>query len=579
MELQVANPKKLKLNPDNPRRTKASPEADAQLTANIKAIGLIQPPIVRDQDGKLVVIAGDRRVKCSIAAGLTEIHVLVTKHDDNADPLRALPENVQRAQMGPVDQWRAIEGLCGSGWSEDAIGVAFSMPVRTIRKLRLLASILPAMLDRMAHDLPREDELRKIAAAALDEQEAVWKTHKPKRGHDPEWHAIARALHKARVPAAAAKFDEEIARTYGVRWEDDLFGPADKDNRTTTDVEQFFAAQQHWLETTLPENGVILEAEGWGGGKLPPRAERTYGQPREGDQIGFFIDQRTGEVGEIPFRILERSTADRAGGSDAHGGVDQPKAPRPEISKKGVEQIGDLRTDALHQGLREAPIDDTKLLGLLVLAFAGLNIRVESAADRAFNQRFGSYSAGGARSSIARGLIEGGHLTSDLDVLRTSAREMLVQVLSCREGMTQSGVVARVAGDVIGADAFLPNMADEEFLKTLSKGGIENAVRGLGLAPRNTGKEMRAALLEHVGQGRYVLPNACFALQAEELSALQKRIADDRAPPVSNETLGDEEDGDGDSKGLDLEIDPDVEALGDGTGHLAEGADELRSAA
>ena len=57
MELQVANPKKLKLNPDNPRRTKASPEADAQLTANIKAIGLIQPPIVRELDGKLVVIA------------------------------------------------------------------------------------------------------------------------------------------------------------------------------------------------------------------------------------------------------------------------------------------------------------------------------------------------------------------------------------------------------------------------------------------------------------------------------------------------------------------------------------------
>ena len=395
------------------------------------------------------------------------------------------------------------------------------------------------------------------------------------------WHEIARALHKARVPATAAKFDEEIARTYGVRWEDDLFGPADKDNRTTTDVEQFFAAQQHWLETNLPENGVILETEGWGGGKLPPRAERTYGQPREGDQIGFFIDQRTGEVGEIPFRIPERSAVGRASGGDAGGaGFEQPKAPRPEISKKGVEQIGDLRTDALHQGLREAPIDDAKLLGLLVLAFAGLNIRVESAADRAVSQQFGSYSAGGSRGSIARRLIDGGHLTSDLDVLRTSARDMLVQVLSCREGMTQSGVVARVAGDVIGADAFLPNMADEEFLKTLSKGGIENAIRGLGLAPRNTGKEMRAALLEHVGQGRYVLPGACFALQAEELSELQKRIAQDRAPPVSDETLSDEEEG-GDGEGLDFEIDPDAEALGDdeGAGHPPNGADELRSAA
>lgn len=60
MELRVVNPKKLKANPDNPRRTRASPDADAQLTANIRAIGLIQSPLVREADGKLVVTAGDR---------------------------------------------------------------------------------------------------------------------------------------------------------------------------------------------------------------------------------------------------------------------------------------------------------------------------------------------------------------------------------------------------------------------------------------------------------------------------------------------------------------------------------------
>ena len=178
--------------------------------------------------------------------------------------------------MGPVDQWRAIEGLCGSGWSEDAIGVAFSMPVRTIRKLRLLASILPAMLDRMAHNLPREEDLRKIAAASLPEQEMVWKNHKPKRGHDPMWFEIARALHKTRVPATVARFDEETASTFGVRWEDDLFGPADQDNRSTTDVEQFFAAQQHWLEATLPENAVILEAGDYGDLKLPRQRPTSH---------------------------------------------------------------------------------------------------------------------------------------------------------------------------------------------------------------------------------------------------------------------------------------------------------------
>ena len=107
---------------------------------------------------------------------------------------------------------------------------------------------------------------------------------------------------------------------------------------------------------------------------------------------------------------------------------------------------------------------------------------------------------------------------------------MLIQVLSCRVGLSQSGPVARVAGDAIGADAFLPSMAKDDFLKTLSKGGIENAIRELGLAPRNTGKEMRAALIEHVGQGRYVLPAAHFALRAAELSELHDRIEADRSP-------------------------------------------------
>ena len=86
-----------------------------------------------------------------------------------------------------MDQWRAIEALCGAGWSEEAIATSFNYPVRTIQKLRLLAKIHPAMLDHMALNLPREDEQRIIAAAPREEQEAVWTKHKPKRGQAVSW--------------------------------------------------------------------------------------------------------------------------------------------------------------------------------------------------------------------------------------------------------------------------------------------------------------------------------------------------------------------------------------------------------
>lgn len=58
-------------------------------------------------------------------------------------------ENIAREAMNPVDQWRAIERLVALGWTEEAIGIALALPVRQIRKLRLLANVLPVMLDHI----------------------------------------------------------------------------------------------------------------------------------------------------------------------------------------------------------------------------------------------------------------------------------------------------------------------------------------------------------------------------------------------------------------------------------------------
>ncbi|KSV75518.1 hypothetical protein N185_16900 [Sinorhizobium sp. GW3] len=47
--------------------------------------------------------------------------------------------------MNSVDQWRGIEWLVALGRSEEAIAVALALPARQIRKLRLLANVLPAI--------------------------------------------------------------------------------------------------------------------------------------------------------------------------------------------------------------------------------------------------------------------------------------------------------------------------------------------------------------------------------------------------------------------------------------------------
>jgi ParB family chromosome partitioning protein len=159
--LRSVNPRTLKLNPDNPRRTAVAKEMEAQLIASIQAIGLLQPPVVREIDGELVVRAGNRRVKAAIAAGLKQIDVYALDGEDTIDPMAAMSENLVRVSMNPVDTWRGIQRLEDQGWNEEAIAGALALPARTVRKLKLLGALHPPMLDVMAKgSMPSEEQLR-----------------------------------------------------------------------------------------------------------------------------------------------------------------------------------------------------------------------------------------------------------------------------------------------------------------------------------------------------------------------------------------------------------------------------------
>ena len=550
MELRTVDPRTLKVNPDNPRRTGAGEHADAQMVANIKAVGILQPPVVREKGKHLEIVAGHRRVAAAIAVGFPEVLVLVRGPDDGGDGVRALSENVVRAPLDVVSQWKAIEALVSADWSEKAIATALALSLRTLRKLRLLAQILPAMLTQMElGDVPGEGYLRVIAAASPDEQAAAWKRCKPKKGQQAAWHEVARVLEKRTLPAKVARFDDELARIYGITWTDDLFVPAGEDGRTTDQVEQFLAAQGEWLAGNLPENGHLAELDQYDSPRLPREAMRSYGRPRKGESIACYVDPRTGEVEQVGYRLPE--TRRGAAASTGTGEKPAPK-PRPDITSKGVDMIGALRTDALHQALRESMIPDDVLIGLLVLGLGAQNVQVRSGADRK------EY---GWREGIAGRLTEGGVLTQDLGVLRSAAREMLVEVLSCRTDMSQSGMNARYAGAAIGADALLPNMATGDFLKCLSRQAMERTASANGVAPRNTGKETRAAMVAHCGSGTFVHPAALFPPTAEELRSRRHR-----GSLIAAEQPGGDGAGDGNPApdGLDLDrADADETGTGD----------------
>jgi hypothetical protein len=138
-----------------------------------------------------------------------------------------------------------------------------------------------------------------------------------------------------------------------------------------------------------------------------------------------------------------------------------------------------------------------------------------------------------------------GKLEFDMDTLRIAVRSLLIDVLSCRENRSDSGVVSRVAGDAIGADNFLPNMGTEDFLSCLSRPALEGACTNTSVLPRQKVKDTRAALVEHFQEGHFVHASALFAPDEAKLAAWLKKHErveqpeDDGTPAEQDELDGD----------------------------------------
>lgn len=127
----------------------------------------------------------------------------------------------------------------------------------------------------------------------------------------------------------------------------------------------------------------------------------------------------------------------------------------------------------------------------------------------------GQYRASGLAEAGAT-LTEGGVLTRDLAAIRRAARHALVEVLSCRENQSSSGIGARYAGAAIDADTYLPNMATEDFLPALSRAALERCAAGNSLRPLPRVKDTRSALIARIGDGTFVYPGDRFAPTKDE---------------------------------------------------------------
>ena len=90
-------------NPDQPRR-KFDKEALEDLAASIREKGIIQPLIVRSHAGGYEIVAGERRWRAAQMANQHEVPVLIREFNDTEVLEIAIIENVQRADLNPMEE-------------------------------------------------------------------------------------------------------------------------------------------------------------------------------------------------------------------------------------------------------------------------------------------------------------------------------------------------------------------------------------------------------------------------------------------------------------------------------------------
>lgn len=101
---------KIIANKEQPRKIFKDKEL-LELSASIKENGIIQPITVKEEDGKFVIIAGERRFRASKLAGLEQVPVIVKKVTKKDTLVMALIENIQRSDLNCIEEGLAYYQL------------------------------------------------------------------------------------------------------------------------------------------------------------------------------------------------------------------------------------------------------------------------------------------------------------------------------------------------------------------------------------------------------------------------------------------------------------------------------------
>ena len=138
-------------NRKQPRKT-FDDEKLEELAESIKTFGLLQPILVQKRDGYYEIIAGERRWRAALKAGLKEVPVIIRDYTEKEILELSLIENIQRENLNPIEEAQAYKRLMdefGLGQADVAQRVSKSRPAvaNSLRLLKLEENVQKMLID------------------------------------------------------------------------------------------------------------------------------------------------------------------------------------------------------------------------------------------------------------------------------------------------------------------------------------------------------------------------------------------------------------------------------------------------
>jgi ParB family chromosome partitioning protein len=224
IEIPIA---RVRPNPRQPRQRIGQAELET-LAASIAAHGVLQPILVIETIDGYQLVAGERRLRASQLAGLDRIPAIIRQLADRDQLELALVENLQREDLGPLEEANAFRSLVDDfGMSQEDIATRVGRARSTVANTLRLLDLDEDVQALLAEGVISEGHARALGGLATDQQSRVVTTVVEQQLSVRQTEELVRRLREPRPTAVEAphrrlepeleRVEDELRRSLGTK--------------------------------------------------------------------------------------------------------------------------------------------------------------------------------------------------------------------------------------------------------------------------------------------------------------------------------------------------------------------------